>query len=146
MKIGAETALPRALVGWLATLFVGPTLMIAAVAAQVVLAPPWTMHTGAFYWALGAVGLPVLIAGRVTRKIRGWRWLGAVAALGILLIILTALLGPVIVELGNCRAEPAAAGVRRYVCEYRTYQQSVIEYVIEGPEGWPLARIVEIRR
>jgi len=32
-----------------------------------------------------------------------------------------------------------------YVCEHKTYQQTVIEYVLEGPSGWPFARAVGVR-
>lgn len=144
--MAATRTLSRWGVVTLATIVFGPVLAIAAAAAQVVLAPPWLTNTGTLYWALSAAGLPVLIVGLVMRRIRGWHWLGAVALLGVLLIVLTVLLSPVMFALENCRAEPAqSVGVRRYVCDYRTYQQSVIEYVIEGPDGWPLARIIEVR-
>lgn len=143
--MAATYALSRWAAVTLAALVLGPALAVATVLARIVLAPPWVAYTNAFYGALGAAGLPVLIAGLVMRRIRGWRWLGAVV-LGVLLtLFLSVLLSPLLVELENCRVAPAAAGVQRYVCDFRTYQQSVIEYVLEGPAGWPVVRITEVR-
>jgi hypothetical protein len=131
----------------LAALIGGPVLAIAAAVAQIVLAPPWLAYTGLFYFLLGVVGLPILIFGLMSKHVRGWWWLGASLLLGVLLTLLLAVLGPGVLELENCRADrsPASNGVQRYVCESRTYQQTVIEYVIEGPQGWPFARLVGVR-